>query len=57
MEQQQWEELTPEQKKRELYLEPKYTLDAFLERHAISQAQYDKSLGILNAQMGIEEAV
>ncbi|MCR5488545.1 MAG: hypothetical protein K6F03_00575 [Saccharofermentans sp.] len=57
MEQQQWEELTPEQKKRELYLEQKYTLDAFLERHAISQAQYDKSLGILNAQMGIEEAV
>jgi hypothetical protein len=47
MEQQQWEELTPEQKKRELYLEQKYTLDAFLERHAISQAQYDKSLADL----------
>ena len=51
MEQQQWEELTPEQKKRELYLEQKFTLDAFLERHAISQAQYDKSLSVLNAQM------
>ena len=57
MEQQQWEELTPEQKKRELYLEQKFTLDAFLERHAISQTQYDKSLSILNAQMGIQEAV
>ena len=57
MEQQQWEELTPEQKKRELYLEQKFTLDAFLERHAISQAQYDKSLSVLNAQMGIQEAV
>ena len=54
MEQEQWEKLTPEQKKRELYLEQKFTLDSFLERNAISKAQYDKSLGDLIDKMGIE---
>ena len=57
MEQEKWEELTPEEKKLELYREQKATLDAFLERHAISQAQYDKSLGDLTVKMGIKEAV
>jgi hypothetical protein len=52
MQQEQWESLTPEQKKRELYLEQKYTLDTFLEHHAITKAQYDKSLGDLTAKMG-----
>ena len=52
MEQQQWEELTPEQKKRELYLEQKFTLDAFLERHAISQAQYDKAMQEIGGACG-----
>ena len=42
-----WENLSPEEKKRELFLRQKRTLDLFLERHAISQAQYDKSLGDL----------
>jgi len=57
MEQEKWEELTPEQKRIELYREQKRTLDTFLEHHAISQAQYDKSLGDLTAKMGIGEAV
>ena len=57
MEQEQWEKLTPEQKKRELYLEQKFTLDSFLERNAISKAMYDKSLHDLTEKMGMQEAV
>lgn len=57
MEQEQWEKLTPEQKKRELYLEQKLTLDSFLERNAISKAMYDKSLHDLTEKMGMQEAV
>ena len=40
--------------KRELYLKQKHTLDLFLERGAISQAQYNKSLGDLTEKMGIK---
>ena len=50
-----WENLSPEEKKRELFLRQKRTLDMFLERHAISQAQYDKSLGDLREKMGMQE--
>ena len=57
MEQEQWEKLTPEQKKRELYLEQKFTLDSFLERNAISKAIYDKSLHDLTEKMGMQQAV
>ena len=57
MEQEQWEKLTPEQKKRELYLEQKFTLDSFLERNAISKAMYDKSLHDLTEKMGMQQAV
>ena len=46
--------LTAEEKKRDLYLRQKELLDTFLERGAISQAQYDKSLGDLTAKMGME---
>ena len=42
-----FEKLTPEEKKRKLYETQKQTLDLFLERGAISQAQYKKSLGDL----------
>ena len=56
MQQEEWEALTPVQKKRELYLEQKYTLDTFLEHHAITKAQYDKSLGDLTAKMGFGKA-
>jgi hypothetical protein len=38
-----WQILSPEEKRRQLFLKQKATLDAFLERGAITQAQYDKS--------------
>ena len=47
-----WSDLTYESKKRELYLKQKQTLDLFLERGAISQAQHDKSLHDLTVKMG-----
>lgn len=50
-----WENLTPEQKKKQLFLKQKNTLDLFLERNAISKAQYDKSLGALIVKMGISD--
>ena len=56
MQMEQWESLSPEQKKRELYLEQKQTLDTFLEHHAISRAQYEKSLGDLTVKMGFDRA-
>lgn len=52
--QQEWEKLTLEEKKKHLYLEQKKTLELFLERKAISKAQYNKSLGDLIAKMGID---
>lgn len=48
-------ELTLEEKRIDLYLRQKRTLDLFLERHAISQAQYDKSLGDLTEKMGMSD--
>lgn len=48
-----WENMTPEEKKKELFLRQKHTLDLFLERNAISQIQYDKSLGDLRDKMGM----
>ena len=42
-------------KKIDLFLRQKDTLDKFLERGAISQAQYDKSYGDLVVKMGMEE--
>ena len=45
--------MTPEQKKKQLFLNQKELLDKFLVRHAISQAQYDKSLGDMIKKMGI----
>lgn len=53
LEQIEWEKLSPEEKKKQLYLKQKHTLDLFLERNAISQAQYDKSLGDLRDKMDI----
>lgn len=49
--------LSPEQKKIQLYLEQKKTLEAFLERGAISKAQFDKSLGDLTIKMGMSGLV
>ena len=46
-----------EKRKKELFRNQKQLLDTFLEHGAISQAQYDKSLGDLIAKMGISEEV
>ena len=53
MEQFEWEQLSPEEKKKQLYLNQKKTLEGFLERGAISKAQFDKSLGDLTEKMGM----
>lgn len=52
-----WEEMTPEEKKIQLYIKQKNTLDSFLARNAISQAQYDKSLGDLTEKMGMSQVL
>ena len=49
------ENLNPEEKKKQLFLKQKKTLDLFLERNAISKAQYDKSLGDLREKMGMQD--
>ena len=53
MKQEEWEKLSPEEKRVQLYLNQKQTLEAFLERGAISKAQFDKSLGDLTIKMGM----
>lgn len=53
MEQFEWEQLSPEDKKKQLYLEQKKTLETFLAHGAISKAQFDKSLGDLTEKMGM----
>lgn len=50
-----WTRLSAEEKKQQLFYNQKKTLDLFLERNAISQAQYDKSLGDLREKMDIKE--
>lgn len=50
-----WTALAPEEKKQQLFVNQKKTLDLFLEKGAISQAQYDKSLGDLREKMEVPE--
>lgn len=50
-----WQSLSQEEKKMQLFLSQKATLDSFLERGAISKAQYDKSYGDLVVKMGIDK--
>ena len=50
----EWEKLSPEEKKKELFLRQKQTLDLFLEKNAISKSQYDKSLGDLREKMRMQ---
>ncbi len=52
-EQIEWEILSPEEKKNQLFLKQKKLLDTFLEKNAISKVQYDKSLGDLRDKMGM----
>lgn len=54
MTQSEWEKLSYAEKNRQLYFRQKQLLDTFLEHHAISREQYDKSLGDLTVKMGIE---
>ena len=54
MDQTEWGKLTLEQKKHQLFQDKKHTLDLFVERGAISKAQYDKSLGDLREKMGVK---
>ena len=53
---QEWTELSPEEKKEQLFWNQKQLLDTFLKNGAISQAQYQKSLGDLREKMGIHDA-
>ena len=54
MEQIPFDAMTPEEKKLQLFLNQKKTLDIFLENGAISPAQYRKSLGDLREKMGVK---
>lgn len=49
-----WQALSDADKKYYLFLVQRDTLKSFLERGAISQAQYDKSYGDLKIKMGFE---
>ena len=57
IENKEWSSLTYEEKNRLLFLRQKKTLDMFLERGAISQAQHDKSLHDLIEKMGMQAEV
>ena len=48
-----WRNLSADEKKKQLFLQQKELLDMFLEKNAISKAQYDKSLGDLREKMGM----
>ena len=54
MEHTDWQNLSPEEKRIQLYLKQKALLEQFLQTGAISKAQYDKSLGDLTEKMGME---
>ena len=48
---------TKYEKKKQLFLDQKKTLDSFLKTGAISRLQYDKSYGDLVKKMGMESVV
>ena len=49
------EQLSPEEKRKLLYERQKELLEQFLEKGAISRAQYEKSLGDLTEKMGYKK--
>ncbi len=49
--QRQWTEMTPEEKKKHLLQRQKEMLDKFLERNAISRAQYEEGVCALRRGM------
>ena len=48
-----WSKMTPDEKKKQLFLRQKELLDVYLEKKAITQADYDKSLKALKEKMGV----
>ena len=50
-----WSALSTGDKRKQLYLRQKDLLDKFLERNAITKADYDKSFGDLTRKMGMEQ--
>lgn len=50
--QRRWARMTPEEKRRQLFRQQRETLEAFRERHAISQAQYERGLREMTAALG-----
>ena len=54
MEQAEWERLSPDEKKRQLFLRQKKILQDFLDKRAISQEQFDKSFGDMMSKMGFD---
>ena len=49
------QQLSPEEKRKQLYIKQRKLLESFLERGAISQEQFNKSLGDLTEKMGYGE--
>ena len=49
-----WEKLSYAEKNWQLYFRQKQLIDTFLEHHAISKEQFDKSLEDLTVKMGME---
>lgn len=52
-----WQTMSAAKKKKQLYIKQKQLLDEFLERGAISETQYRKSLGDLTSKMGMQEVL
>ena len=57
MERDGFENLSPEGKRVALYIRQKELLDVFLQKGAITGAQYDKSLGDLTEKMGMRDVL
>ncbi|MBQ6262708.1 MAG: hypothetical protein IJK58_04255 [Clostridia bacterium] len=53
MRQTDWESLSREEKKKQLFLKQKDLLETFLKSGAISRAQYEKSYNDMNEKLGI----
>ena len=51
----EWDKLSPEEKKTQLYLRQKKMLETFLEKKSISKEQFEKSLGDLTEKMGMRQ--
>lgn len=54
MKQEEWERLSPTQKKEQLYFRQVHMLQLFRDRHAISEEDYNKSVHDLTLKMCME---